>query len=169
MTLSGMAIPDNSAQDGGARFRKRPRSLGRRLVMQYLFAVDLGSGFGSETIDYFLDLQREAEQEAGVDLDNGEAARDWAAATVFARELAAAILSRRDELDVRIAGAATNWDVRRVAAVERNILRLAAWELLAGAVDRAVVIDEAVRLAKLFGGKDSGAFVNGVLDAMGKP
>jgi N utilization substance protein B len=73
-----------------------------------------------------------------------------------------------DELtavDEAIKKASTNWRLERMARVDRNVLRLGAWELLRqGDVPRAVILDEAVELAKRFGSEESGAFVNGVLD-----
>jgi transcription antitermination protein NusB len=70
-------------------------------------------------------------------------------------------------LDAAIAAALTNWRFDRVAAVDRNILRVAAYELLhEPQTPSAVIIDEAVEMAKRFGEADSPAFVNGVLDAV---
>ena len=70
-------------------------------------------------------------------------------------------------LDAEITKASTNWRLDRVAAVDRNILRLAAFELLREQdTPASVVIDEAVEMAKRFGEADSPAFVNGVLDAV---
>ena len=70
-------------------------------------------------------------------------------------------------LDAEITKASTNWRLDRVAAVDRNILRLAAYELLREQdTPASVVIDEAVEMAKRFGEADSPAFVNGVLDAI---
>jgi N utilization substance protein B len=68
-------------------------------------------------------------------------------------------------IDERIAKASTNWRVERMARVDRNVIRLGAWELSERRdVPRAVVLDEAVEIAKRFGTEESGAFVNGVLD-----
>jgi len=68
-------------------------------------------------------------------------------------------------LDEQIAAASQNWRVERMARVDRNVLRLGTWELGHRLdVPRAVVLDEAVELAKAYGTDDSGAFVNGVLD-----
>jgi N utilization substance protein B len=68
------------------------------------------------------------------------------------------------EVDARITKASENWRLERMARVDRNVLRLATWELVyKGDVPRAVVLDEAVELAKTFGTEDSKAFVNGVL------
>ncbi len=69
------------------------------------------------------------------------------------------------ELDERVTKASTNWRIERMARVDRNVLRLGAWELAHREdVPRAVVLDEAVELAKRFGSEESGPFVNGVLD-----
>jgi N utilization substance protein B len=68
-------------------------------------------------------------------------------------------------VDAEIARASTHWRVERMARVDRNVLRLGAWELLYRPdVPRAVILDEAVELAKAYGTEDSGAFVNGVLN-----
>ncbi len=75
------------------------------------------------------------------------------------------VRSSLEDLDQRITRASTNWRLERMARVDRNLLRLGAWELLHRVdVPRAVVLDEAVELAKRFGTEESGAFVNGVLD-----
>jgi N utilization substance protein B len=70
-------------------------------------------------------------------------------------------------LDEAIAAAATNWRFERIAAVDRNILRIAAYELMKEPqTPSSVIIDEAVEMAKRFGEADSPPFVNGVLDAV---
>ncbi len=71
------------------------------------------------------------------------------------------------DIDARLAKAAENWRVARMTAVDRNILRIGAYELLFQAdIPPAVAIDEAVELARRFGTADSSAFVNGVLDRL---
>ena len=82
----------------------------------------------------------------------------------FARRLAEGALSRRDEIDGLIAGQAENWRFDRMARVDRNILRLATFELRYLDTPRTVAINEAVEIAKKYGGESSGAFVNGILD-----
>jgi transcription antitermination protein NusB len=85
----------------------------------------------------------------------------------MAERLAIGAQSRVAELDEAIAGAATHWRLDRIATVDRTILRLGAYELVAEkGTPAAVVLDEAVELAKRFGEADSPAFVNGVLDAI---
>lgn len=69
------------------------------------------------------------------------------------------------EVDKRISAASQNWRLERMGRVDRNLLRMGTWELMAQKdVPRAVVIDEAVELAKAYGTEDSSSFVNGVLD-----
>ncbi len=69
------------------------------------------------------------------------------------------------DLDAKIRAASANWRIERMTRVDRNLLRLGTWELAYRPdVPRAVVLDEAVELAKRFGSEESGAFVNGVLD-----
>ncbi len=85
-----------------------------------------------------------------------------------AEALVAAILADLPAID-RLAGdAAENWRLDRIAAVERNILRLGVHELKAGDVPPKVAIDEAVQLAHWFGGGRAPAFVNGVLDRVAR-
>jgi N utilization substance protein B len=83
----------------------------------------------------------------------------------FAERLVRGAGARRAEIDVLIARSAEHWRLERMPVVDRNLLRLATFELLQGAdAPPAVVIDEAIELAKRFGDADSPAFVNGVLD-----
>ena len=75
------------------------------------------------------------------------------------------VWERREEIDALIRGAAENWRIERMALVDRNILRLGAYEIRHGKdIPYAVAINEAVNLAKRFGAEESGAFVNGILD-----
>jgi transcription antitermination protein NusB len=83
----------------------------------------------------------------------------------YADDIVRGVCGALSQLDDLLRVASTNWRLERMARVDRNLLRLASWELLhSRAVPRAVIIDEAVELAKRFGGEDSSAFVNGVLD-----
>lgn len=86
-----------------------------------------------------------------------------------AQELVEGTLERIEEIDQKLARLADNWRVERMPIVDRNILRLAAYQFLEEPdVPTVVVIDESIELAKKFGSEQSGAFVNGVLDAMRK-
>ena len=81
----------------------------------------------------------------------------------FARETAEAVSRRAAELDRRISDAAEGWPADRLAAVERNILRIAVHELDGEEVPDEVAIDEAVSLAKRYASEDAGRLVNGIL------
>lgn len=84
----------------------------------------------------------------------------------FPKELVEGVLSRIDALDKIITKAAPEWPLDQIAIVDRNILRLGLYELMFGnhdAVPPKVAINEAIELAKNFGGESSGKFVNGVL------
>jgi transcription antitermination protein NusB len=85
----------------------------------------------------------------------------------MAERLARGAQTHAGRLDGLIAEAATNWRFERIAAVDRNLLRVAAYELdMERDTPPSVVIDEAVEIAKRFGEADSPSFVNGVLDAV---
>ena len=89
----------------------------------------------------------------------------------LAEELVRGVAADRREVDEVIEGVSTNWRLDRMAKVDRNVLRLAVWELLRGDAPVKVVINEAIELGKKYGSEASGAFVNGVLDkvAQGLP
>lgn len=125
----------------------RPRSLARRLAFQYLYQVDLNRE-DCEPPEAFLDVHAERED-----------------VRAFATELIHAWFEHRDNVDACLREHLANYSLERVAAVERSILRLATTEFALRATPDRVVINEAVELAKAFGGQDSGRFVNGILDA----
>ncbi len=85
-----------------------------------------------------------------------------------AEELASGVIARCGELDALAARAAEHWRLERLATVDRNILRLGAYELLTNRVPPRVAIDEAVWMAHRFGGRESPGFINGVLDAVAR-
>jgi len=85
----------------------------------------------------------------------------------FAERLVHGVDGRRDELDRWIVGSSDNWRLERMAVVDRNVLRMAIYELLHGEdAPAAVVLDEAISIAKKFGSESSGSFINGILDAV---
>jgi N utilization substance protein B len=91
-----------------------------------------------------------------------------AAARTLARDLSVAVRARVDEIDALVTAHARNWRLVRMAAVDRNILRLATYELRYTDTPTAVVLNEAIDLARRFGGDTSPAFVNGILDAVAR-
>jgi transcription antitermination protein NusB len=84
----------------------------------------------------------------------------------FAVSLVLGVLRNREELDALIAAKAENWSVSRMAATDRNILRLGAYEIRYTDTPPRVAVDEAVELAKRFGAANSSQFVNGILDKL---
>lgn len=82
----------------------------------------------------------------------------------FGRQLFRNVLANRKEIDKALSAKATNWSLRRMAAIDRNVLRMGAYELLMTDTPGPVVINEAVALAKRYGDRQSGQFVNGILD-----
>jgi N utilization substance protein B len=117
-----------------------------------LYAADLVAGDAPETV-----FDRVAEN---FDLHPG--------ALAFAKELVCGTMAARESIDAQIAAHARNWRLQRMAAVDRNLLRLAVYELLRTDTPAEVVINEAVELAHDFGSERSSAFVNGVLDAVAR-
>ena len=120
--------------------------------MQTLYEWDFG-GRDNSQIPPILDKNL---VEFGPGLDDKE----------FPRELVTGVLEKRDKIDTIIEKAAPEWPLEQIAIVDRNILRIGLYELLFGnheAVPPKVAINEAIELAKGFGGESSGKFVNGVL------
>lgn len=89
-------------------------------------------------------------------------------ARAFARELALEVHTRGEEIDSLVRAHARNWRIERMAVVDRNILRLATYELKYTETPTAVLLDEAVNLARRFGDDPSPSFVNGILDAIAR-
>jgi N utilization substance protein B len=113
-----------------------------------LYAIDV-AGHSAETMirDFWREFPGEAEGRE------------------YADELVQGLIANLGEADTHIRAASNNWRLERMTGVDRNILRLGTWELLKRPeVPRAVIIDEAVEMAKRYGNEGSGAFVNGVLE-----
>jgi transcription antitermination protein NusB len=131
----------------------RTRHRARELALQTLYACEVG---------------KDAEWEAAL-RRLGEGGSFTKESIRYALELVRKTLGDRETIDERIAGHAANWEIKRMAALDRNILRLAAAELFFfDDVPFRVVIDEAVELAKSYGTDESGGFVNGILDSIHK-
>jgi N utilization substance protein B len=99
----------------------------------------------------------------------GDPPRRPASGDDYAGRLVRGILARRDEIDGLIHQASKNWRIDRMGVVDRNILRIAVFEMLEDALlTPGIVINEALEIAKRFGGEESVVFINGVLDALGR-
>jgi len=86
--------------------------------------------------------------------------------TNFACELLSGTLEHQAEIDVKLAELATNWTLPRMPVVDRNVLRLGAYEILHAETPGRVAVNEAIVLAKRYGDTNSPRFVNGVLDRL---
>jgi N utilization substance protein B len=128
------------------------RSHAREVAFQVLYQDDLNPGGNPAVLDAFISEH----------IPNEGAAE-------FARSLVAGARRNRPEIDAALNATADNWTLERMAATDRNILRLAAFELLHTDTPRAVAIDEAIELAKRFGSAQSAQFVNGILDRLVPP
>jgi transcription antitermination protein NusB len=132
------------------------RHRSRRRALQVLFSWDQTGQPDSEAIASFY---------------NSLASEDPAALTErdeFMEALVRGACANVPEIDRRISEKSEHWRLDRMAAVDRNILRLALYEMTKTDTPAAVAIDEALELARQFSGKDSVAFINGVLDAIHK-
>lgn len=136
-----------------SRARRAPRHASRQVALQALYALEVGPSAAS------LD---EVFERVSDHFDLPEGAR------AFAKELVCGVVGEREAIDARIAQHARNWRLSRMAAVDRNVLRLGAYEILHTDAPLAVVLDQAVELARRFGAEGSPAFVNGILDALAR-
>ena len=130
------------------------RREGREAAVQFLYQIDLN---GENT---------PGDPAAFWALHSGPGKAEVTAKTrTFAEQLVSGVMAHRDEVDERIKKYTANYELNRLAAVDRNILRMAIYEMLhAPDVAPVVIINEAIEIAKKFGGEKSGGFVNGVLD-----
>jgi len=114
-------------------------------------------------------VRRDEVLEALYEAEARSQAPDTSALDVAGAALAQGVWAEREELDAAIGAAARDWRVERLAAVDRALLRLALWELRhRPELAAAVVISEAVRLARAYSTERSGAFVNGVLGGLAR-
>lgn len=88
----------------------------------------------------------------------------------YAQQLISGVQEHRAAIDAKIQAASRHWKIERMASVDRNVLRIAVFEMkfASNPLKENIVIDEAVEIAKKFGTTDSGSFVNGVLDQVFK-
>lgn len=131
----------------------RRRTKAREAAMQFLYQVDLRSDDALHGLDEFLDQARA----------EGLLANDDA--KTFCRRIIEGTRNHVAEIDTILRKVARNWGLERMAVVDRNILRMATWEMLYSRdVPAKVAINEAIELGKRYSTANSGAFVNGILD-----
>lgn len=131
----------------------RKRTKAREHALKILYAVDITGDEPKDCIDNYWQTNEEADTEV----------------KTFANSLVLGAVNKGKEIDKMISKYATNWQLDRMAVIDRNILRLATYELLfADEIPPKVTINEAIDIAKRYGDNDSGKFVNGVLDKINK-
>lgn len=126
------------------------RRRAREVVLQLLYEEDINPDRDSRLADQFLTRRLRSNRPL----------------VEFARGLLSGVRGNRRQVDKSLSEKATNWSLRRMAAIDRNVLRLGAYEILHHVTPGPVAINEAVELAKRFGDKQSGNFVNGILDRL---
>jgi len=145
----------------------------RERAVQFLFQNDLNPPADLDAaLEHFWETQRGAaiaEEKGtatwGQPVELPPPTADEAAVRLFADPLIRGALENREEADAIITKHARNWELHRIAAVDRNILRLSIYEMLhRDDIPPIVSINEAVDIAKKFSTQDSGKFVNGILD-----
>ena len=125
------------------------RTKARECALQALYQLDLSGGDPRDALRGVLAHFEEADEVTGR----------------FADELVRGVQSEKPQIDTLIQTSSTHWKLDRMARVDRNILRLAVYEILRRAdVPIRVTLNEAIELGKKFGSEESSAFVNGVLD-----
>lgn len=124
------------------------RTAGREAALQMLFALEVSGDPPAAVVRRFwqsFEGQPESKE--------------------YAEACALGVVAALERIDALLREASLHWRLERMTRVDRNVLRVGAWELLERHdVPRAVVLDEAVEMAKRFGTEESGPFVNGVLD-----
>jgi N utilization substance protein B len=134
------------------------RRQGREAALRMLYQIELSSDGVESVIGAFFEGELTDEDP---DLDP--------VARRFAERLVRGVAAERELLDSLIVKGSEHWRLERLATVDRNVIRLALFELLwETGTPPAVVLDEAIELAKAYGGEESGAFVNGILDGLRK-
>lgn len=134
------------------------RRKSRELAIQLLYEMEMKAADPK----LVLDLYRKRKGSEGREELSEESVK-------FATDLLDGIYRNKNEIDVLIERHSLHWKMARMAVVDRNILRLAVYELLyLHDVPTSVALNEAIEIAKKFGTEDSGAFINGILDKVAK-
>ena len=132
------------------------RSIAREKALQALYQVDIADADPKEALSVAWGSDEEAPAPESDALQ-------------FSEDLVMGVLGKRADLDAAIGKNSRNWRVERMSRIDRNILRLAVFELTRPEpLPSNIILNEAVELAKRFGSVESRAFINGILDAMVK-
>ena len=126
------------------------RRRAREIVLQLLYEADVNDSRDAEAARRFIRSRMQGRK----------------ALTDFAFTMLQGTLEHREQIDVMLAKLATNWTLPRMPVVDRNVLRLGAYEIMFGDTPGRVAVNESIVLAKRYGDKNSPRFVNGVLDRL---
>ncbi len=126
------------------------RSRAREVVMQLLYRDDLNGSDSGESDPQFLARRLGGNENL----------------VVFADTLLQGVRQHRETIDEKLQATTENWRLSRMAATDRNVMRIAAWEILFGDTPPRVAINEAIEISRRYGDENSSRFVNGVLDKL---
>lgn len=150
------------------------RRSAREAALQILYGLEYAKQPGVEPFiaEFWGRFTRESDAEfgdlPGVEPEETGEGKPTPPEREYADVLVRGVLDHRDTLDKTIREASTNWRLDRMAVVDRNILRLATYELVHQSdVPPRVALNEAIEIGKRFGSEDSGSFINGILDRIG--
>ena len=128
------------------------RRQSREAALQALYQLDVGGAESDQAMAYAIEI-------AGITADDSN----------FMKDLVLGSINHLQEIDQIISTLSKDWNIDRLARVDHNIMRMAIYEILYREdIPFGVTVNEAVELAKMFGGEDSGRFINGVLAHVGK-
>jgi len=129
----------------------RKRTLAREYALQILYQIDITHDNYADSLNNFWQAHSEENVDEGI--------------KSFTSELVKGTIDNLQTIDAKIAQYATNWQLKRMAVVDRNILRLSCFELIfRDDIPLKVSINEAIELAKRYSGTEASKFVNGILD-----
>ncbi|MBF0557783.1 MAG: transcription antitermination factor NusB [Nitrospirae bacterium] len=141
------------------------RRKAREYALQFLYRIDFFEGSGAEIVHYAKPGELKKELESFWN-DAGETPQDVKS---FAEDVIAGTIDHLEEIDSVISKIAEKWTLTRIASIDRNILRAAAYELLFRKdIPSAVTINEALEIAKKYSTAESASFINGILDRISR-
>lgn len=140
------------------------RRKGREITLQVLYSLDFPDKMDS--IDAYTALNHYQEQLDELCLE--DKIKQTSPVYEFALELIKNTLLNLDDIDHYISEQSENWEFDRLALVDKNILRMATYELVYKRIHPAIVINEAIEISKKFSTDNSGKFINGILDSIFK-
>jgi N utilization substance protein B len=140
------------------------RRKGREISLQVLYALDFPDK--TESIDSYTALNNYADQLDSLCLEAD--IKNSSSVYEFALDLVKNTLLNLDEIDQLIKEQSENWEFSRIALVDKNILRMATYEIVYKRVHPAIIINEAIEISKKYSTENSGRFINGILDSIFK-